>query len=156
MTQGLVQPDDSPPHTGQPVGGMTNSKMTPADSLLKRYEKEIDLYKFYLDISVKASLFAFGITGALLSYFFANHEKDKFLVWSLTLPIILNAGFFVLFFASIGASTTMMYDHMKTCEQLNGLEPFDTNPLPSLCKILSCMYALVTLGLVIVLLIYAV
>ena len=48
---------------------MTNSKSTPNDTLTKRYEFEIDLYKFYLDMSVKGSLFAFGLTGALISYY---------------------------------------------------------------------------------------
>ena len=133
-----------------------NQKKTPDDTLLKRYEKEVDLYKFYMEISVKGSLFAFGITGALLSYFFANHEQNRFLVWSLMLPVVLNAGFFVLFFASIRASTKMMHDHKKTCEELNALEPFDTNPLPALCKILSCMYGLVTIGLLAAMVIYAV
>ena len=71
---------------------MTNSKSTPNDTLTKRYEFEIDLYKFYLDMSVKGSLFAFGLTGALISYVFANRQTDHLLVWSLLLPMILNAG----------------------------------------------------------------
>ncbi len=53
---------------------MTSVSPTPDDVLLKRYEKEIDLYKFYFEIAVKGSLFAFGVTGALLSYFFSKPE----------------------------------------------------------------------------------
>ena len=140
------------PHTRSPE----SQTKTPEGTLLKRYEKEVELYKFYLEISVKCSLFAFGITGALASYFFANHEQNRFLVWSLMLPVVLNGGFFVLFFSSILASTKMMNDHKMTCEGLNALEPFDMNPLPALCKILSCMYGLVTIGLLAAMVIYAI
>ena len=152
----MAQADNSPRNADDATDGNTNVEMTQTDILIKRYEREIDLYKFYLDISVKASLFAFGITGALLSYFFANREDNEFLIWSLVLPMILNAGFFVLFFASIRASTKMTCDHKRTCKQLNDIEAFDTNPLPVLCKILSFMYGLVTFGLLFLLFIHAV
>ena len=143
----MAQTDKSLRNADEAAEGNTDIEMTQTNILLKRYEREIDLYKFYLDISVKASLFAFGVTGALLSYYFTNREDNEFLVWSLSLPMILNAGFFVLFFASIRASTKMTCDHENTCKQLNDIEAFDTNPLPALCKILSFMYGLVTIGL---------
>lgn len=124
------------------------------DRLLKRYETEIDLYKFYMDMSIKGALFAFGLTGALLSYFFTHRAKDKSLVWAICLPVILNAGFFILFRASVRASTKMTEHHNATSRKLN-LDPFDTNPLPSLCRILSWMYGLVTIGLIIVMFKYS-
>ncbi len=132
---------------------MTSVSPTPDDVLLKRYEKEIDLYKFYFEIAVKGSLFAFGVTGALLSYFFSKPE-DPLVVWALAVPIMLNFGFLVLFSASIKESKKMNCDHEQTCEQLNNVVPFDMTPLSALCKIFSCMYALVTVGLVIVVVVY--
>ena len=135
---------------------MSQPNDLPADMLLKRYETEIDLYKFYLDIAVKGSLFAFGLTGALLSYYFTNYEENKLLVWSLLLPIILNAGFCVLFFFSIRRSKEMSEHHKRTCEQLGGLHNFNTDPLKALCQIFSGMYGLVAIGLVIVFWVHAV
>jgi len=124
-----------------------------SSELLKKYELEVGLYQFYLKISVQATLFAMGITGALLSYFFANHKENSLLVWALPIPAILNAGFFILFRASIYASETMTVEHGKTCEQL-GIRPFDTNPLPALCRILSTIYLVVTIGLLVLTLVY--
>src|SRR4051812_5562427 len=48
---------------------MTNTAPTPV-FLRKRYDKEIDVYKFYIKMSIEASFFAFSFTGALLSYLF--------------------------------------------------------------------------------------
>src|SRR5215831_16155347 len=105
-----------------------NKKMA-RDHLLKRYQTEIDLYKFYLDIAIKGSLFAFGLTGALLSYYFTNYKENRMLVWALLLPILLNAGFCYVFYHSIDASKRMTIDHEETCKQLHHLQAFNTNPL---------------------------
>lgn len=129
---------------------MTNKNQTVDESLLTKYGKEIDLYKFYVDIGVKNALFAFGITGALLSYFFANQTGNVILVWALTLPIVMNTGLFILCCYSITASREMMLDHQNTCRKLNSLTAFDMRPLPALCQILAGMYGLVSIGLLLV------
>lgn len=125
---------------------MNHPPHTADDGLWRRFEREVDLYKFYLDLTIKASLFALGITGAMTSYVFKN-RSDSVLVWSLLVPIILNAGFFLLFNGSVKASKQMIKDHDKTCESLGTVRAFDMRPLPNLCRILSFMYLLVTLGL---------
>lgn len=119
------------------------------ENLIKRYEQEIDLYKFYLDMAVKGSLWAFGLTGVLVAYFFTNRQANRLLVWSLLLPVILNVGFFVLFYASIDASRNLKTDHASTCSTLK-IKTFDMRPLPALCIILSCMYGAVTIGLLVI------
>ena len=124
------------------------------ESLLNRYDKELDLYKFYLDIGVKGSLFAFGLTGALLSFFFLHRTDTPILVWSLVLPIVLNAGLFVLFRASIAASAAMIEDHKATSAKLDSVQPFNLNPLWAICRLFSYMYLVVVIGLIILLLLY--
>ena len=64
--------------------------------------------------------------------------------------MILNAGLLVLFYASTRASEKMKQDHEETCKLLDNIEPFDMRPLPALCKILSCMYGSVVIGILIV------
>jgi hypothetical protein len=130
---------------------MNQAPHTTYDALWRRFEREVDLYKSYLDLALKASLFAFGITGAMASYVLKN-ESPSILVWSLLLPIILNAGFFLLFKGSVKASTQMIRDHHATCESLGTVRAFDMRPLPNLCRILSFMYLLVSLGLSVALL----
>jgi len=115
--------------------------------------QDVDLYKFYLDISVKAALFVFGISGALVSYFFSSNAKDV-VVYALVFPLILNVGFFVLFHASIKASSEMRDVHKQTSKALEGVEAYDMEPLPSVCRILSYMYLLAAAGLAALLIVY--
>ena len=114
----------------------------------RKFAQDVDLYKFYLDISVKAALFVFGITGALASYFFSTDVKDV-VVYSLIFPLILNLGFFILFRASVKSSTEMKTAHEITSREIQGVEAYDMDPLPSVCRIFSYMYLLASVGLAI-------
>ena len=38
------------------------------DILWKQFSLYVDLYKFYMDITMKVNLFYYGITGAILSF----------------------------------------------------------------------------------------
>ncbi len=66
--------------------------MDDRESAWRELDKDVDLYKFYLDLLLKAGAFVLGITGALTSYYFA-HEKDVLIVYSLLLPVVVNGGF---------------------------------------------------------------
>lgn len=127
--------------------------MDPQELLWRKFAQDVDLYKFYLEISVKAALFAFGITGALASYFFSTEAKDV-VVYSLIFPLILNLGFFILFRASVKASTEMMRVHERMAQQIEGVDAYDMNPLPSVCQLLAYMYALASVGLSIMIAVY--
>ena len=111
----------------------------------RKLEKDIDLYKFYLDISIKTAIFVFGITGALVSYYFSG--KQSLAVYALLFPAVMNCEFFILFRASIAASNKLRDSHEHTCRQLELQPAFDMNPLPSVCMIFSSMYFLATVGL---------
>jgi len=63
----------------------------------KQYETQIDLYKFYLDLVVKINAFHFAISGAIISFYFANRDTDS-IQWALLLPAVLSICL-VLFFA---------------------------------------------------------
>ena len=55
--------------------------------LWNQYTKLIDLYKFYLDITLKANIFYYAITGGILTFIFSGKGQDKFVILSLLLPI---------------------------------------------------------------------
>ena len=118
------------------------------EMMWRKLEKEIDLYKFYLDIAIKTAIFAFGITGALVSYYFSS--KQPLAGYALLFPAVMNYGFFILFRASIAASNELRDSHESTCLQLEWQPAFDMRPLPSVCTIFSWMYLLATIGLLII------
>lgn len=109
--------------------------------LWRRYDKEVEMYHFYIEMAVKVSLFSFSITGALAAYYFTN-PTHKLIVQALIVPIVLNAGLAVLLGFSAKESAKMAAEHRSTCEALE-IVPFNMNPLPSLCIILMIMYVTV-------------
>jgi hypothetical protein len=117
------------------------------EMMWRKLEKDIDLYKFYLDIAIKTAVFAFGITGALVSYYFSS--RQPLVGYALLFPAVMNGGFSVLFHASIDASRKLKESHERTCGEL-GLPPFDMRPLPSVCVIFASMYLLAAIGLLII------
>lgn len=54
--------------------------------LWKQYALHVDLYKFYLDISVKVNAFYYAVTGSILAYHFQN-ASNHFARLALLLPI---------------------------------------------------------------------
>src|SRR5262245_42094202 len=67
------------------------------DLLWKQYSMHVDLYKSYLDITIKLNAFHYAITGAILSVYLAQVSKAPLLKWSLILPIGLSIGLVILF-----------------------------------------------------------
>ena len=70
-----------------------------------QYEKHIDLYKFYLDIAVKINAFHFAISGAIISFYFANKQSPD-IQWALMLPALMS--FCLMVFFAFGAITNLV------------------------------------------------
>jgi hypothetical protein len=67
--------------------------------LLREYESDLELFKFYLEISLKVAAFYYALTGALLS-FYLTHATVPFAKWALLLPIILAGGLVSIFLSA--------------------------------------------------------
>ena len=65
--------------------------------LWRQYNLLVDIYKYYLDMTLRVNLFFYGITGAILTFYFANTNIDL-IQYSLLLPIAMSLGFGGLFF----------------------------------------------------------
>ena len=117
-----------------------------------RFRAEIDMYKFHLDIAIKAGIFVFGISGAISSYYFGNKSIDL-ANFSLVVSIILNLGFAIVYGLGVSAANEMERNHQHTCKSLN-LEPFDMRPLAGVCQTMWIMCAMVAVGLSVVTIYY--
>jgi Flp pilus assembly pilin Flp len=64
--------------------------------LWNRYNMNVDLYKHYMDLIIKINMFYYGITGALISYYFTNESNGTVVEYSLLLPIIMSVALIAL------------------------------------------------------------
>jgi hypothetical protein len=80
--------------------------------LWNRYSIHIDLYQKYMDIVLKINLFYYGITGALLSFYFSNNGNNSTIEYGLILPILFSFGLIFLFaFADKSLSVSNRYSY---------------------------------------------
>jgi hypothetical protein len=64
--------------------------------LWRQYQLHIDLYKFYLDLTVKVVVFYYAVTGGILSFVFTR--RDVLIAkWAVALPCILSLALALLF-----------------------------------------------------------
>lgn len=69
--------------------------------LWRQYALHVDLYKFYLDLSVKINVFYYAVTGAIVAYYF-QHRTDGVTRYALLLPIAFSFALGGLFFYGAG------------------------------------------------------
>jgi hypothetical protein len=99
--------------------GEEEQEMPPADKaeevkpdnlLWKQYNVYVDLFKFYVDTTLKATTWFYAITGAILTYYFANADTSLFLLrFSLILPLLLSLGLCAIF--ALGVTQMQELDH---------------------------------------------
>jgi hypothetical protein len=65
--------------------------------LWNRYSLHIEMYQKYLDTVVKLNLFYYGITGAIISFYFTNKANGLTTEYALLLPIFVSV-LLILFF----------------------------------------------------------
>ena len=71
--------------------------MPSREDLWKQYQINVDLYKHYLKLTIELNVFYYAITGAIISYYFANTENGL-LRFALLLPMLMSAMLAGLFF----------------------------------------------------------
>lgn len=70
--------------------------MDQQEILWRQYSQTVELYKFYMDLMVKFNVFYYAVTGAILSFFFANPDIDD-IEFALGLPLIMSVAFAAFF-----------------------------------------------------------
>lgn len=114
-------------------------------NILKRFDSEIDIYKTHLDIVIKAALFVFGITGAVVSFVLTKVKLSNLAEMSLWVPILLNGGFAMIYGMSITRANTAFEKHKQTCRKLK-IEHLDMSPLTGVCVVLCLMCVITSVG----------
>ena len=109
------------------------------------FSSEIDLYKTHLDMVIKAALFVFGITGAVVSFVLTKVSPSALAKASIWVSVVFNAGFAVIFGMSVPRSNKAYEEHKETCKAL-GITHLDMSPLFGVCLVLCIMCTITVFG----------
>jgi hypothetical protein len=109
----------------------------------RQYQQHIDTYKFYLELVVKIIGLYFAVSGAMLSFYFANTDSEHAKL-ALYLPWLIGVGLTILF--SIGAwlSIVTREDIVDLGEKLE----LQVTPETGLLTLLLAIFSLVLIACV--------
>ena len=122
--------------------------MTESDpdvTLRWKLDKDIEVYLFYLDVSIKASVFLMAVAGGIASYVLSKPVGTQ-IPFALAFPALLNAGFAVLFFKSIAEARRIARVHTEVCKKV-GVPEFNMDPLRAVCVLFFLMCSVAAVGL---------
>ena len=77
-----------------------SSQMINKEYLWKEYDQAIGLYKFYFSLTLQIYIFFYGITGGIVTFYFAN-KNIAYVQYSLILPMIMS--FLIAFLFAYGS-----------------------------------------------------
>lgn len=116
-----------------------------------KIDKDIELYKFYLDVSVKGAVFLMAVSGAIASYVLSK-PGGTIISFALSFPAIVNGMFAVLFFYSRIEAKRIEVVHIETSREL-GVPEVNMKPLRSICMIFCLMCLVASVGLLFLMLV---
>jgi hypothetical protein len=112
----------------------------------KDIETDLSLYKFYLELLLKAATVALALTGGVASYCLAHLELRP-VKYALLLPFLVNVGFSVICAFGYRPAVQMEADHQNTCKHRGIASPYDFSPLTNLLILLAIVYAVIAGGI---------
>jgi hypothetical protein len=119
------------------------------DILWKQFSLYVDLYRFYMDVSVKINLFYYGITGAILSFYF-THSDARLVKYALCLPILMSLVFSGIFFYGTHLMPILRHDVFDIRDKLGLATAPDLGILTIVLRAFAFLFLVVAVSLGIV------
>lgn len=115
----------------------------------QEYSQLVDLYKFYLGLIVKANIFAFGITGAIITLLF-RETSSELAKYGLVVPFILCVVMGIIFWMSSEPARELeeSISRLEGKTRLNVERPLHAYLLRHATWIFTAVYFLMAIGLV--------
>lgn len=121
--------------------------MDESDIKWNDFKMSVDLHRSYLDLAIKLNMFYYAITGAILSFHFANSELPTG-KYALILPVLLSIGLTIFFFWGAKLAYNLRFHIRTTAEEL-GLKAYPEGiVLVLLCIIFGTVLGIVSLALI--------
>jgi hypothetical protein len=109
-----------------------------ADLLWKQYESEIDLYKHYLELTLKFNAFYYAVTGAIVSFYFTKSDIPL-VKYALLFPVLMSLAFGMLFSLAVFLNKVTREDIFKLRDMLNLKVAPEVNVLGALLALSAIM-----------------
>jgi len=118
--------------------------------LWRDYALSADLYKFYVETVVKVNVFYYAITGAIVSFCFAQRQI-AYTKWALMLPALMSVSLAFLCGWSIPFATTLQKENYTLARKLGMDAPHEFGPLVFILWMFAALQTVSAIGLIVLL-----
>lgn len=119
---------------------MTNN--VDKEFLWRQYQINIDLYKHYLELTLKFNVFYYAVTGAILSFYFSQSDINL-IRFALLLPIVMSIGFGIFFFYGAKLMAIVRVELFEIRDALEFYSAPDVNVLSFLLRLSALLFFVV-------------
>ena len=117
------------------------------ESLWKQYQLHVDLYKHYLELTLKFNVFHYAVTGAILSFYFSKSDVS-ILRYSLLFPMVMSCGFGIFFLYASSLVESVRRDIFAIRDALGLYSAPEVKVLTILLRLSATLFLIVALSLV--------
>ena len=114
--------------------------------LWRQYQQNIDLYRFYMDLTIKFNVFFYAATGAIVSYVLAQHSGNDLIQYALVLPLVMSLCFGGLFVYGGVLMRVLRRDTFEIRDALQLRAAPDVGVLSVLLYAFAFVYVLMAIG----------
>jgi hypothetical protein len=118
--------------------------------LWRDYLLSADIYKHSMDITVKVSMFSYGITGAIVAFCFAQKPLGGAKL-GLLLPVVMCLGLALVFGTSAPLAGRLRDENVALAKKLDRDSAISFKPLVGVLWVFTVLYLVTAVGLVVLL-----
>jgi ABC-type antimicrobial peptide transport system permease subunit len=133
------------------IGDQLISNDSIRETLLKQYQTHVDLYKHYLELSLKVNIFYYAVTGAILSFYFTKAHDNDITRYSLLLPFLMSVLFAIIFIYSSIIINVTRIEVFQIRDWLGLRTAPEFNVLKYFLRASAALFILVAIGLIMLL-----
>ncbi len=119
--------------------------MDNSELLWRQYSQHVELYKFYMGLTLRFNVFYYAVTGAILSFYFANSTIAN-IKYSLLFPVLMSVAFACFFLYAASLMRLLREDVFAIRTQLGLAVAPDVGVLSVLLRLFSGVFFAVALG----------
>lgn len=113
----------------------------------QEFQSNVELYKFYLDLTVKVAGLVFTLAGAILAYILAHYQDNGVVLQALALPIGLSLALLGLHLKGAKKAEEFVQKHKNLSDMLDTATTYDFSFLKHLQHVVVGLYGLLGVGL---------
>jgi hypothetical protein len=120
-----------------------------AELLWRDYALNADLYKFYMDITIKVNVFFYAATGAILS-FSLSQAGIAYAKWAISLPVLMSIGLAVVFGRAVPWAIALRHDTVLIAKRLRLQNSNEFSPLVFVLVVVCILTTFTAVGLLLI------